>query len=188
MKKKLINFMISATFTLVLFCGRVEAGEAISPDRALRFGTQYHQLTYPQSIGNAGSGFGFHGAYEFVVRKRFRVDITLSYRWFPGGVALNQLGYGLLLRHYLIGDPQEAAGWHPYVGYGNQLQISTIEGRPGTASSHVTAFIGGSDFYVGKQRAYIEGGFNISYGSFFDNAATIVLSRYEVSTGIIFDW
>lgn len=186
MKTSLIRHVVLA-FILLLSFNSARAGEVISPDRAFRFGAQYHLLTYPQGIGNDGSGVGFQGVYEFVVRPKFRVDILMAYRWFPGGVSLNQLGYGLFLRHYLSANPQEQSGIHPYLGYGLLLQVSTIGGRTGTATSHDTGLLAGTDFFVGKQRAYVEAGFHISHAAFFENA-TIVLSRYEVSTGVIFEW
>lgn len=101
---------------------------------------------------------------------------------------MNQLGYGLFLRHYLSSNPQEQSGWHPYLGYGLLLQITTMAGRPGTATSHDTGLLAGTDFFIGHQRAFVEGGLHISHAAFFDHSATLVLNRYEFSTGLIWEW
>lgn len=178
---KLCVFLLLFSFT------SLRADDSKPADRALRLGAQYHLLSYPQAIGNAGSGFGLQGAYEFIVRPRFRVDILLAYRWFPGGVALNQLGYGLFLRHYILTDPTERSGFHPYLGYGLLMQISTLQGRSHSATSHDTGLLAGTDFFLGGQRMFFEAGFHISHASFFDTPS-IPLSRYEVSTGVIFEW
>ena len=174
---------------MTLLVGGVQADDTPHlVDRAARVSPQYELLSDTTTTQNAGPGYGLAADYEFFVRPKFRLGILMAYRWFPGGVTLGQLGYGLLLRHYVgASDPYERSGWHPYTAYGLLFQISTLGGRTGTASSYDAALLLGSDFFINTQRAFIEGGFHISHASFFEQPI-LVLCRWELSAGLMWEW
>jgi len=83
-------------------------------------------------------GLGAAAAYEFHISPTFNLGLTLAYRLYPGSVATQQLGYGVLLKHFFSPAWSHADGVFPYLDYGLLLQQSYIEGRRGSAVSHDT--------------------------------------------------
>ncbi len=156
-------------------------------DRALRIGPSY-QFLFRHDFENASqSGTGLYGSYEFMLKPAFALGINLSYRYFTGAQALQQVGYGLLLKHYLANAEDESAFWRPFVEYGLLLQISMISQVPGSATSHDTRLSAGSDFNILGEWFFAEASYHYSRARFFDTIA-LSLDNMEIDMGWRYRW
>jgi hypothetical protein len=132
-------------------------------------------------------GTGVFGAYEFYLKPSFAIGINLSYRYYPGNSALHQVGYGLLMKHYLGGTSSPDSTFMPYVEYGLLLQLNKISGRKGTGTAHDTRLSAGTDLRIAKKIFFIEGSWHYSrLGLFEDNSER--LDNLEFNVGYRHPW
>ncbi len=89
-------------------------------------------------------GVGAMATYDFHFSPRFNLGLTLGYRYYPGERSTQQLGYGVILRHFFSPAWSYDDGFYPYLDYGLLLQPTFIEGRSGSAVSHDTRLGGGA--------------------------------------------
>ena len=134
-----------------------------------------------------GFGTGLFGAYEFYLKPSFAIGINLSYRYYAGDAALHQVGYGLLLKHYLGGTSKPNATFMPYVEYGLLLQINKISGRKGTGTAHDTRLSAGTDFRIAKKIFFVEGAWHYSRLGLFEEPSER-LDNLEFDIGYRHRW
>lgn len=151
------------------------------PRRALRLAPSFQYLFSRAFDGVSQAGTGVFTAYEFILSPKFNLGINLSYRIFPGKERLQQLGYGLLLKHYLAGTAPGAAV-SPFFEYGLLLQSSRISTRPGAATSHDTRLSVGSDFKLFGRVLFVEASYHYSRAGFFELPA-VKLDNFELELG-----
>ncbi len=151
------------------------------PRRALRLAPSFQYLFSHAFDGVPQAGTGVFAAYEFILTPSFNLGINLSYRIFPGKERLQQIGYGLLLKHYLAGTAPGAAV-SPFVEYGLLLQGSLTSTRPGAATSHDTRLSAGSDFKLLGRVLFVEASYHYSRAGFFELPA-VKLDNFELELG-----
>lgn len=132
-------------------------------------------------------GTGLFGAYEFYLKPSFAIGINLSYRYFPGEGALHQVGYGLLLKHYLGGTSSPDSTFMPYVEYGLLLHINKLSGRKGTGTAHDTRLSAGTDIRIAKKIFFIEGAWHYSRLGLFEEPSQR-LDNLEFDIGYRHPW
>lgn len=155
--------------------------EAPTFRRALRLAPSFQYL-FSRGFENVPqAGTGIFAAYEFLLTPSFNLGINLSYRIFPGKERLQQIGYGLLLKHYLAGTAPSAAV-SPFVEYGLLLQGSMTSARKGAATSHDTRLSAGSDFKLLGQILFVEASYHYSRAGFFELPA-VKLDNLELELG-----
>lgn len=112
-------------------------------DRSIWIAPSYQAL-FGDALGRAGPhGVGVFTSYEFHVSPRFNLGLHLGYRLYPGEDLAQQVGYGVILRHFFAAEWTRADGFFPYVDYGLLLQQTFSKGRSGSATSHDTRLGGG---------------------------------------------
>jgi hypothetical protein len=151
------------------------------PRRALRLSPSFQYLFSRAFDGVSQAGTGVFTVYEFILSPKFNLGINLSYRIFPGKERLQQIGYGLLLKHYLAGTAPGAAV-SPFFEYGLLLQSSRISTRPGAATSHDTRLSVGSDFKLFGRVLFVEASYHYSRAGFFELPA-VKLDNFELELG-----
>ena len=85
-------------------------------DRALNLGLSYNHLLSNDLAETDNNAPGLFLAYEFILSPSFHLGIETALRRYAGANSAWQLGYGLLLKHYLFYDSSKM--WHPYISYG----------------------------------------------------------------------
>lgn len=157
--------------------------------RSLRIGPSMQvQLYEPfpyEKISRVGTGL--FGAYEFYLKPSFAIGINLSYRYHPGNSALHQVGYGLLLKHYLGGTSSPDSTFMPYVEYGLLLQINKVASRKGTGTAHDTRLSAGTDMRIAGKIFFIEGSWHYSRLSLFEQGSDR-LDNLEFDIGYRYPW
>lgn len=132
---------------VLLLAGPARAETA--PTRSVWVAPTYQALLSDAFEPSSRHGVGAALAYEFHISPTFDLGLTLAYRLYPGSVATQQLGYGVLLKHFFSPDWSHADGVYPFLDYGLLLQQSFIEARRGSAVSHDTRLGVGSVIRVG---------------------------------------
>ncbi len=132
-------------------------------------------------------GTGLFGAYEFFLKPSFVIGINLSYRYYPGESHLHQVGYGLLLKHYLGGTKSPDSTVMPYVEYGLLLQINKLSTRKGTGTAHDTRLSAGTDFRIAKKIFFVEASYHYSRLGLFEQVAER-LDNVEFDVGYRYPW
>jgi hypothetical protein len=132
-------------------------------------------------------GTGLFGAYEFYLKPSFAIGINLSYRYHPGKSDLHQVGYGLLLKHYLGGMSSPDSVFMPFVEYGLLLQINMLPNRKGSGAAHDTRLSAGTDIRIKKQIFFVEGSWHYSRLSLFGSSPD-KLDNLEFDIGYRYPW
>ena len=132
-------------------------------------------------------GTGLFGAYEFFLKPSFVLGINLSYRFHPGESQLHQVGYGLLLKHYLGGTKSTTSLFLPFVEYGLLLQMNFLSSRKGFGTAHDTRLSAGTDIRVGKSFLFVEGSWHYSRLGLFDQKSER-LDNIELDVGYRWPW
>jgi hypothetical protein len=141
---------------------------------------------YPfEKVSNIGTGL--FGAYEFYLKPSFAIGINLSYRYHPGNAHLHQIGYGLLLKHYLGGTSNPDSVFMPFVAYGLLLQINMISTRTGSGTAHDTRLSAGTDIRIAGKIFFIEGAWHYSRLSLFEKKSE-QLDNLEFDIGYRYPW
>ena len=132
-------------------------------------------------------GTGLFGVYEFYLKPAFAIGINLSYRVHPGEATLHQIGYGLLMKHYLSGTSSTTSTFLPFVEYGLLLQINLLSDRKGSGTSHDTRLSVGTDIRLKKTFLFVEGSWHYSRLGIFDQKAER-LDSLEFDLGYRLPW
>jgi hypothetical protein len=163
--------------------------KATFPTRSIRIGPSLQTMLYQpfpyQQLSRVGTGV--FGVYEFYLKPSFAIGINLSYRFFPGNSRLHQVGYGLLLKHYLGGMSSPDSTFMPFVEYGLLLQINKVSGRQGTGTAHDTRLSVGTDIRIAKKIFFVEGSWHYSRVGFFEQTAE-PLDNLEFDVGYRYPW
>jgi hypothetical protein len=157
------------------------------PTRAIRIGPSFQVLLFRPFEQTAQLGTGLFGAYEFYLTPAFALGINLSYRFHPGAEPLHQLGYGLLLKHYLAGARSPDAVFMPFLAYGLLLQMSFQGGHEGNGTSHDTRLSAGTDLRLLGTIFFIEGAWHYSRLGLFEGP-TYKLDSVEIDAGWRYSW
>lgn len=145
---------------------------AEAPTRSVWIAPTYQALVSDAFEPSSRHGVGAALAYEFHVSPTFNLGLTLAYRLYPGSVATQQLGYGVLLKHFFNPEWSHADGVYPFVDYGLLLQQSFVEARRGSAVSHDTRLGVGSVLRVGGVPLYASLAGHYSRLQYFDVEST----------------
>jgi hypothetical protein len=159
------------------------------PTRSLRIGPSLQTFLYnPFPYENLSRvGTGVFGVYEFFLKRSAVIGINLSYRYFPGDATLHQVGYGLILKHYLAGMNSLDSTFMPFAEYGLLLQINKLSTRKGTGTAHDTRLSVGTDIRIAKKIFFVEGSWHYSRLSLFEQPAEH-LDNLEFDVGYRFAW
>ena len=145
-----------------------QPARAEAPTRSVWAAPTYQALLSDAFEPSSRHGVGAALAYEFHVSPTFDLGLTLAYRLYPGSVATQQLGYGVLLKHFFSPDWSHADGVYPFLDYGLLLQQSFVEARRGSAVSHDTRLGVGSVVRVGGVPLYASLAVHYSRLQYFD--------------------
>jgi hypothetical protein len=164
--------MKSFLFPFIIFCALVWSPEPTWSHTELtkgyRFGlSQNHLLARPLETINA-LGLGLTSAYEFILTERFTLGIDLEYRHFSGEAATSQLGYGLLMKHYLTPSQLLEQKLVPFVEYGLLMSVTRQKGRPYSGTAHDTKLGAGANFTVGETPLFAEASYHFSRLTYFE--------------------
>lgn len=159
------------------------------PTRSLRIGQSLQTFLYkPFPYENLSRvGTGVFSVYEFFLKRSAVIGINLSYRYFPGDATLHQVGYGLILKHYLAGMNSLDSTFMPFAEYGLLLQINKLSTRKGTGTAHDTRLSVGTDIRIAKKIFFVEGSWHYSRLSLFEQPAEH-LDNLEFDVGYRFAW
>ncbi len=157
------------------------------PDRSLRVAPTAQVLIFDPFDGVSRFGTGVFAAYEFMITRGFFLGINLSYRIYPGREQLHQLGYGLLMRHYLTGVDDEEAIFMPFLEYGLLLQMHFLSDRDGTGTSHDTRLGAGTDLRIGPTKWLVGANWHFSRLTLFEHEG-FKMDYVELDVGYRFDW
>lgn len=139
------------------------------PTRSIRIGLSF-DIDYLKPFEKTSPfGPGLFGAYEFYLKPSFAIGINLSYRFYPGAEQLHQIGYGLLMKHYLYGASDPDAVVMPFVEYGLLLHVNLQSGHKGTGTAHDTRLSAGTDFRILKKIFFVEASWHYSRLSLFES-------------------
>lgn len=152
------------------------------PTRSVWVAPTYQALLSDAFEPSSRHGVGGALAYAFHITPTFNLALTLAYRLYPGSVATQQLGYGVLLEHFFSPDWSHADGVYPFLDYGLLLQQSFIEARSGSAVSHDTRLGVGSVVRVGGVPLYASIAGHYSRLQYFD-IGSIWIPYLEVQLG-----
>lgn len=178
---------------LAALTGAARAGEAVepAPTRALKLGASAQYLVGNPFAGKSSdSGPGLTATYEFLLSPRFALGIALAYHQYFGSEAVEQLVYGLVLKHYLLAPPPPggpAPALRPYLQYGLLQELIHQNGHAGTAVAYDAGLMAGADFALGPLPLFVEGAFHVSHLSFIDLAPRNQ-SYLELSAGARVVW
>ncbi len=153
--------------------------------RSLNLGLSYNYLLEQPFAETGQHAPGFAFSYNFIVKENFHLGISTALRRFGGQNRLWQLGYGLLLKHYLWYSAEHS--WHPYLSYGLLLSVSSQRNASGTGTAHDTRLTAGLDFELFSQLWFFEASYNFSRLRFFDTDS-INLDYFEAMLGLQFRW
>jgi hypothetical protein len=168
--------------------GDVGEGEPEAPPtRSLRIAPSAQILLFQPFEQTRRLGTGLFGAYEFILSPQFFLGINLSYRFFPGEERLHQLGYGLLMRHYLAGTASPDAVWMPFLEYGLLLQMHFHDAHDGTGTSHDTRLAIGNDLRIMGETIFVVPSWHFSRLSLFESAE-YKMDYLELDIGYRIDW
>jgi hypothetical protein len=157
------------------------------PTRSIRVGASF-DIAYLEPFEKTSPfGPGFFGAYEFYLKPSFAIGVNLSYRFYPGQEQLHQIGYGLLMKHYLWGASDPDATFMPFVEYGLLLHINIQSGHKSTGTAHDTRLSAGTDFRIAKQIFFIEGSWHYSRLGLFESPK-YPLDYVEMDLGYRYPW
>ena len=157
--------------------------EAAAPTRAIKVGLCAQWLPSNPFGGSSAAGPGIIGVYEFLLSPRFSLGIEGGYRQYFGGAAVNQLVYGLVLKHGFL---EPASAVRPYLQYGLLQQISRQNGHQGASVSYDAGLMAGADFRAFVP-LFLEVAFHVSHLSAIDAQARSV-SYFEVVSGTRWSW
>jgi len=155
--------------------------------RSLRVGASFQAQLYKPFENTGPFGPGIFSAYEFFLSPSFALGINLSYRFYPGADQAHQLGYGLLMKHYLAGTKSPDAVFMPFLAYGLLLQITWQSDHKGSGTSHDTRLSAGTDLRLFKQIFFVEGAWHYSRLGLFESP-TYKLDYLEVDVGYRYPW
>lgn len=159
------------------------------PTRSLRIGPSLQVQLYEafpyEKLSRVGTGM--FGAYEFYLKPSFAIGINLSYRIHPGQADLHQVGYGLLLKHYLAGTSSPDSTFMPFVEYGLLLQMNFLSNRQGFGTAHDTRLSAGTDIRIAGKIFYVEGSWHYSRLGLFDQPSER-LDDLEFDFGYRYPW
>jgi len=145
----------------------------------LRLGLS-NQFLLEEPFDGIETGYGLMGSYEFLLSDHVSIALIVSYRHYPGNRPLNQLGGGVLLRHYIPFLSRNT--FRPYLSYGLLLQLSSLSGHLRSSTSHDTRLTAGSDFKISRIPLFLEASYHISRLRFL-NIDSLNLDYWEFSTG-----
>lgn len=157
--------------------------------RSLRIGPSVQALLYDpfpfERISRIGTGI--FAVYEFFLKPSATIGINLSYRVHPGESSLHQIGYGLMLKHYLAGTKSPNSTFLPFVEYGLLLQMNFLSNRKGSGTAHDTRLSAGTDIRVGKRFLFVEGSWHYSRLGLFEQKSER-LDTIEFDLGYRLPW
>ena len=156
-------------------------------NHALRLAPTYQLLTGSPFAGTGNDGTGLTSTWERMLTDKFGFGINLAWRTFPAGQAMTQIGYGLVLKHYLNGEGARGEGIRPFLEYGLLLQISTLAGRAGSGTSHDTRLTAGADLPLFGAPLYGAASYHFSTLRYFENPS-IDLNYLGLEFGVRFSW
>lgn len=157
------------------------------PTRSFRIGPSFQVQYYEPFEGTRPFGPGLFSAYEFYLSPSFALGINLSYRFYPGAEQEHQLGYGLLLKHYLGGTRDPEAVFMPFLAYGLLLQITWQSAQKGSGTSHDTRLSAGTDLRLFRQIFFVEGAWHYSRLGLFESPS-YKLDALELDIGYRYPW
>lgn len=158
-----------------------EAASPSAPHRTASVGFSY--LRHTGDLDSSETGLGLWALYEFHLSPDFRIGMNLALRSYPGEPHTLQLGYGTVLRHFMF----ESKAIRPFVQYGLLVQMTFLEDRSGSVTSHDTHFgvgVEGRDVAPGW---FLQAGYNLSWLRFFDTS-TRDLGYASLTVGRSFSW
>ena len=180
---------IVVTSALTITTPALPSPKITFPTRSLRMGPSLQTLLYEpfpyEKISRVGTGV--FGVYEFYLKPSFAIGINLSYRYYPGNATLHQVGYGLMLKHYLGGMKSPDSTFMPFVEYGLLLQINKLSTREGTGTAHDTRLSAGTDIRIAGKVFFIEGSWHYSRVGLFEQTAER-LDNLEFNVGYRYPW
>jgi hypothetical protein len=157
------------------------------PTRSLRIGPSVQILFAEPFPKTYRAGPGLFGAYEFYLSPWFALGINLSYRFHPGTEQMHEIGYGLLLKHYLAGMKSPDSVVMPYVAYGLLLQLVFQTGQKDSGTAHDTRLSAGTDIRIAKQIFFVEASGHYSQLKLFESPA-YPLHYAEIDIGYRYPW
>ena len=160
------------------------AKPAKPPTKNLRFSPSLELLTGKPFSTTAIAGLGMNGAYEFHITPSFFVGLLLAARYYPAQTWLAQLGYGVTLRHAFLAPDSM---FRPYFAYGLLMQVTWVQGQPGSGLAHDTRLAIGVDSKWLGMPLFLELAYDISRLRYFGNAEEN-LDRFEVQLGWQYSW
>jgi hypothetical protein len=172
---------------LLLVCTSTAFSAAFSPERAARIGFSTPLLLESPLADSGRTGGGMNGIYEFVLSPRFSIGIDLAYRVFPGSRSLHQLGYGLMLKHYIATCSCEKSDFRPFVEYGLLLNVSRRSGVSGSGTAHDTRLTAGADFSFAGAPLYATLSYHYSRLQYF-GTSPLNLDSVEPEIGWRHEW
>lgn len=115
-----------------------EQAEPAPPTRSFWGSVTYQFLLSDSLEPSPRHGFGAAITYEFHVSPTLNIGLLLAYRGYPGTDSLQQLGYGVTLKHFFTPAWSTANSWFPFLDYGLLQQQTFLSGHSGAAISHDT--------------------------------------------------
>jgi hypothetical protein len=118
------------------------------------------QLLNRPWTSNEPTGAGITTSWDFFTSSRSSLGIHAAYRHYSGDSSLGQLGYGLIMTHYIQpGSSTGISGW--YLNYGLLMQVVRRRGIDGSGTAHDTKLSAGYDF-GGERHWYAEAAYHYS--------------------------
>lgn len=158
-----------------------------TPTRSLWVTATYQTLLSDSLEPASRHGLGAALSYEFHVSPKFNVGLLLAYRNYPGDGTIQQLGYGVTLKHFFSDDWTRGSSWFPYLDYGLLQQQTFLAGRSGVAVSHDTRLGAGILFHVFDLRWTVNGALHISRLEYFD-VDPLWVPYFEAQFGTVLPW
>lgn len=154
------------------------------PKKNLRLAPTSVFLTGKPFGTTALAGLGLNAAYEFIITPSFFVGLQLAARYYPAQMWLGQLGYGVTLRHAFL-----PTDWmfRPYLQYGLLMQMTWVQGQPGSGMSHDTHLGIGVDSKWLNIPLFLQVSYDISRLRYFGNTEENV-DRFEIQLGWQYAW
>ncbi len=178
---------LTAIFIVAMLSLFTVAASARAADHAFRLAPTYQLLTGSPFAGTGNDGTGITTTWERMLSDKSAFGINLAWRTFPSGQGLTQIGYGLVLKHYLNSQGVRGEGIRPFLEYGLLLQISTLAGRAGSGTSHDTRLTAGADFPLLGAPLYGAVSYHLSTLRYFENPS-VDLNYLGLEFGVRFSW
>lgn len=157
------------------------------PTRSLWLALSYQAFLSSALANSSSHGGGLVGSYDFHISERFSLGMQLAYRYYPGEIHVQQLGYGLLLKHFFSPVWTDKSRLHPYVDYGLLQQQTFHSAHSGVAVSHDTRLAAGVLGYIGEVPTFVNASLHLTRIGHFD-VAGFWLPYLELQWGAALPW